>query len=313
MTDSQQTPSKNSKSVVLLDGGLGQEVYRRAAAVSSPLWSVAVMLEQPEIVTEVHADFIKAGAKTLSLNTYSATPTRLKKAGYYDQIESIHAQAFVVLQQAINQTNAEVDIAGCLGPLIGSYRDKPNCDWQVLLAEYTELVALQAKADVFLIETMTNTHEATAAASAASQLGKPFGVSYRIEPNGKLKSGESLEQAVAAVKPYAPNAILLNCCDPQELEQAIPQLARLYPNVGGYANAFKSIDAVANGQLVDELEAREDISPSLYSQQIQHWLAHGAKVVGGCCEITPAHIQQIDTDLTKNNIELIRFSELQLE
>ncbi len=48
------------KSVALLDGGLGQEIYRRAMNVTSLLWSVAVMREQPEVVTDVHADFIRA-------------------------------------------------------------------------------------------------------------------------------------------------------------------------------------------------------------------------------------------------------------
>ena len=57
------------KPVALLDGGLGQEIYRRAMNVTSLLWSVAVMREQPEVVTDVHADFIRAGARTLTLNT----------------------------------------------------------------------------------------------------------------------------------------------------------------------------------------------------------------------------------------------------
>ena len=138
------------KSVALLDGGLGQEIYRRATTVTSLLWSVAVMREQPELVTDVHVDFIRAGARTLTLNTYAATPTRLAREGIGDEIEAIHRKAFEVLQRAIEITGANVDIAGCLPPLVGSYRGQPARSFDDLKAEYDTLVKLQPGADVFL-------------------------------------------------------------------------------------------------------------------------------------------------------------------
>lgn len=297
------------RSVVLLDGGLGQEIYRRARGVSSPLWSVAVMQEQPEVVTAVHADFIRAGATTLSLNTYAATPTRLRAQGQLEQLESIHQQAFQVLGQAIENTDAEVDIAGCLPPLTGSYRGQPDRTFDDLQNEYRTLVRLQAAADVFLIETMTNTLEARAACAAASELSKPYGVAFRLEADGRLKSGETLEEAVAAVKPLAPTAVMLNCCDPELMTAAMAKLVGLYPCVGGYANAFKSVEAVASGGLVDTLEAREDISPSAYVSHVRRWLADGASIVGGCCEISPAHIRHLSDSLA-HQFKVIRFSQL---
>lgn len=296
------------RSVVLLDGGLGQEIYRRAETASSPLWSVAVMQKQPEIVTAVHADFIRAGATTLSLNTYTATPTRLAKQGLLQQMGAIHQQAFQVLEKAISMTGAEVDMAGCLPPLAASYQGQPARSYEDLHEEYATLVRLQAAADVFLIETMTNTLEARAACAAASTLGKPYAVAFRLEADGQLKSGETLAEAVAAVAPYAPNAILLNCCDPELVSATMPTLAGLAPQVGAYANAFKSVAALAEGGSVDALEARADITPAAYSGHVQRWLASGAVVVGGCCEITPAHIKHL-ADTLAGEFELIRFSQ----
>lgn len=296
-------------SVVLLDGGLGQEIYRRAPDVSSLLWSVAVMLERPDIVTAVHRDFILAGAKTLTLNTYPATPTRLKRLGVHEQMATIHQKAFQALTDAIDETGAEVDIAGCLPPLFASYQGQPARTFEDLQAEYATLVRLQERADLILIETMTNTLEARAACSAASELGKPFGVSFRLEVDGGLKSGESLAEAMAAVADYSPTAVMLNCCDLEILTAAMPQLVVMYPCVGGYANAFESVEAVAGGGLVDSLEARVDVSPRAYAAQVQQWLAAGASVVGGCCEITPAHIRHM-ADVLSGEFDLIRFSQL---
>lgn len=297
------------KSVVVLDGGLGQEIYRRARGVSSPLWSVAVMLEQPEVVTAVHEDFIRAGATTLSLNTYAATPTRMAKQGMHDQMVGVYQQAFQALERAIEVTGADVDIAGCLGPLAASYQGRPDRSFEDLRSEYATLVQLQAGADVLLIETMTNILEARAACAAASELGKPYGVAFRLEDSGRLKSGETLAEAVSAVKAYGPTAVMLNCCDPEVLTASMPELVELYPCVGGYANAFKSVDVVAGGGLVDSLEARADISPDAYTAHVRRWLADGASVVGGCCEITPGHIRYMSGALA-DEFEFIRFSQL---
>ena len=299
------------RNVALLDGGLGQEIYRRARGVSSPLWSVAVMLEQPEVVTAVHADFIRAGAKTLTLNTYAATPTRLRKQGLQEQIFAIHQQAFQALERAIDATGVQVDIAACLPPLTASYQGQPARSFEDVRDEYATLVQLQARADVFLIETMTNTLEARAACAAASDLGKPFGVAFRLEANGRLKSGETLEEAVAAIKGYSPAAVMLNCCDPELVTDAMPELVNLYPIVGGYANAFKSVEAVARGGLVDALEARPDITPDAYSGQVRQWLADGARVVGGCCEITPEHVRFM-ADALAGEFNCVRLSQLGL-
>jgi S-methylmethionine-dependent homocysteine/selenocysteine methylase len=294
--------------VVLLDGGLGQEIYRRAANVSSALWSVAVMHEQPDVVTAVHSDFIRAGAKTLSLNTYAATPSRLLQHGQLEQLATIHQHAFELLGQAVKATGACVDIAGCLPPLAGSYQGQPARSFEDLRDEYSVLVKQQAVADVLLIETMTNTLEACAACAAASKLGKPFSVAFRLEADGKLRSGETLADAVAAVSPYSPTAVMLNCCDPELISAAMPELVKLHPCVGGYANAFKSVEAMARGGLVDALEAREDISPQAYVAHVRQWLADGATVIGGCCEITPEHVRHIVETLA-DDYEFIRFSQ----
>jgi len=295
--------------VALLDGGLGQEIYRRAPQVHSPLWSVEVMRRHPEIVTSAHIDFIRAGATTVTLNTYTATPSRLGKHGLKDQLQTLHRQAFAALSQAIASTNAQVDIAACLPPLEASYQGQPEHNFQQLFSEFAKLVELQAEADLFMIETMTNSLEASAACKAASEAAKPFALSFRLEPDGRLKSGESLAQAVSATADYAPGSILLNCCEPETIATAMPELARLHPCVGGYANGFISIEPLADGGSVDELEAREDITPAVYTEQAQGWLRDGAKVVGGCCEITPSHIQHLAAELCKDYL-LVRLSRL---
>ena len=75
--------------IALLDGGLGQEIQKRSKTKAHPLWSVKIMLEQPDIVTQVHRDFILSGARVICLNTYAATPSRMRSHGFGDKLEAV--------------------------------------------------------------------------------------------------------------------------------------------------------------------------------------------------------------------------------
>ena len=76
--------------IAFLDGGLGQEIQNRAKAAPPPLWAVKVMYDEPELVSAVHRDFIAAGARVITANTYTASPPRLRRDGDVSQIEDIH-------------------------------------------------------------------------------------------------------------------------------------------------------------------------------------------------------------------------------
>ena len=100
--------------ITLLDGGTGQEIYRRSKLTEGPLWSVEAMLNEPEIVTQVHQDFIAAGSEICTLNTYTATPTRLRDTKHKDDLKLIHDLATQSLEAAIKSCGQRVKIAGCL-------------------------------------------------------------------------------------------------------------------------------------------------------------------------------------------------------
>ncbi|WP_287024081.1 homocysteine S-methyltransferase family protein, partial [Cobetia sp.] len=95
--------------VVLLDGGMGQELVRRSGREPTPLWSSQVMLDQPELVRDLHLDFIRAGARVITLNTYTATPQRLGLAGVGESIAAIHAAAGKAARDAI-ALSGEADV-----------------------------------------------------------------------------------------------------------------------------------------------------------------------------------------------------------
>ncbi|TIS38957.1 MAG: homocysteine S-methyltransferase, partial [Mesorhizobium sp.] len=120
----------------------------------------------------------------------------------------------------------------------------------------------------------------------------PVWVSWTIADHGtpRLRSGESIAAAASALGDLPVAARLLNCCRPEAIAAALPELLALGGPVGAYANGFTSVEALKHGGTVDVLHARHDLDPNAYADQAMGWVETGASIVGGCCEVGPAHI-----------------------
>jgi S-methylmethionine-dependent homocysteine/selenocysteine methylase len=296
--------------VGFLDGGVGQEIFQRAGKPRHPLWSVEVMMNQPEIVREVHSDYLHAGAKTLCLNTYTATPTRLKRAAVTHSIESIYSKASKALDSIRESTDTYFDIAGVLAPIEGSYLPNPPRSYQSMLDEFRLICALQQDVDLLMIETMSNSIEARAACLAAKETGKLFTLGIRVEPNGLLRSGESIEDLLSAVQEFEPNGYWINCSAPEEVPDALEQIANHHKPYGAYANGFSSVEPLAAGNSVAELMERKDLTPQQYAKLALSWFGAGARLIGGCCAISPKHIRQTAEVLSHQGAKLVPVSQI---
>lgn len=296
--------------VGFLDGGVGQEIFLRAGKPRHTLWSVEVMMNQPDIVRDVHSDYLSAGSRTLCLNTYTATPTRLKRAGVNHPIESIYRLANETLNSLRASTDTRFDIAGVLAPIEGSYLPNPPRSYQSMLDEFRLICALQPDVDLLMIETMSNSTEARAACLAAKETGKLFTLGIRVEPNGLLRSGESVEQLLTAVNEFEPDGYWINCSAPEEIPEALNQIANHHKPYGAYANGFSSVEPLAAGHSVAELMERKDLTPQQYAKQALDWYDSGARLIGGCCAISPAHIQQTAERLSEQGANLVPVSQL---
>lgn len=299
------------KSVILLDGGMGQELVRRSGVAPTSLWSVRVMLDNPTLVETLHIEFIRAGAKVISLNNYTATPARLTRDATMDLFEPIHTSAINIAQSARAKAGvANVQIAGCLPPIMASYKPELTPSAEECLAQYRWLVAAQKDAiDLMFCETMATIREATAAATAAREAGLRTMVSFTLDDENpeQLRSGQSLRAAVEAVERLGVEAISVNCSMPETVTAAMPALVASFAAVGGYANGFRSIAELRAGGTTAGLTARDDITPTAYTAYVLQWVEAGAKIIGGCCEIGPAHIAEIARVLRASGYDITAF------
>ncbi|MFL2501726.1 MAG: homocysteine S-methyltransferase family protein [Luminiphilus sp.] len=300
--------------VLLLDGGMGQELIRRSPSPAHHHWSLQVMLEQPELVAEVHRDFCEAGANVACLNTYAITHTRLARGTGLPQIGSLLNDARDLAQQGVEASGRfDTALVTSLPPLVASYRPDTQLPLEAAIQEYRELIELQAESvDGFIAETIPSIAEATAVLTAAGQAGVRImlGLTVADDDGQLLRSGEPLFDALEAIDAFEPLAVVINCSKPEAVSQAIPILKESRFPFGAYANGFTAIDALEPGGVVDVLEARHDLDPEQYAKFAAEWLDAGASVIGGCCEVGPDHIKALSTLLQSRGHEQLAWGDL---
>ncbi len=286
---------------ILLDGGMGRELRFRGIETPATIWSTHALLVAPEVVRDIHMDYIAAGADIITVNTYGIIRSDLAKEGIEDRFEALNKLACTLALEARDAADHPVWIAGSLPPLKGSFRPDLVGDYNEIERRYREQAEILAPhVDLLLCETMSTSTESRAAASAACQTGKPVWVAWTLheDRSGRLRSGESIADAAAALANLPVDAFLVNCCAPESITAALPYLIETGAQyIGGYANTFELIPAdweLAGEEESDwSLDLRSDLDPDSYAGHVTRWLDEGANVVGGCCGTRPEHIARM--------------------
>lgn len=283
--------------ITLLDGSIGQELVKRSGDRATPLWSTRVMIEKPEIVNEVHAAYFNAGATVATTNTYAVLYDRLKTADLKDQRFELWETAMTAATAA-RDAHGSGRVAGSIGPLIASYRPDlcPPPDQAAEL--YGEIIeTIGPLVDVLLIETMCSVDQADGAMRAAKKSDRPIWLALSVDDfdGTKLRSGENLKDVRPMLDRHQPDAILINCSRPEAVSKGVEIISKFGFKFGAYANGFTRISDgfLQDSPTVDVLEQRQDMSPNHYAEFAMDWVALGATIVGGCCEVGPDHIKEL--------------------
>ena len=309
--------------MLVLDGGMGRELKRRGAPFRQPEWSALALIEGPEHVAAVHADFIAAGADLITTNSYAVVPFHLGAEVFDRDGARLAALSGRLARDAADAAGHKVLVAGSLPPVLGSYR--PDLfDAAEARRVLDVLVAnLASHVDLWLAETQSSIAEARVsreATQASAGQGKPFWVSFTLEDRGgraaaqqpgaraTLRSGETVADAARAARDLGAETLLFNCSLAEVMEAAIAEawaaLAGhpLAEKIGAYANAFEpkpSEDELAQAN-AEYRDLRDDLSPVDYGTIVQRWIAAGATRVGGCCGIGPDHIHEIRSHIPQD-------------
>ena len=302
---------------LLLDGGTGRELLKRGVPILTEIWSATALTLAPEIVRQVHDDFIAAGADIITTNTYGISRERMAREGLEDRTLEFSQIAGRIAAEARDATRRPVAVAGSLPPYSGSYRpDKVGSFDHLLPLDQEQAAALEPYVDLYICETMSSAAEGLAAATAACTFGKPVWIAWTLheDRSGRLRSGETVSEAAAAVAHLPIAGFLCNCCAPESITAAMSELLKVGKGkpVGGYANTFQPVStdwgayAKAKHDTTDwkayaaqALPLRDDLDPEAFARHARTWCQHGAHILGGCCGAGPEHIGRLRSVLDR--------------
>ena len=311
-----------ARPIILLDGAMGTQLAARGFALREPLFSARALIDAPDLVAAIHADYLHAGAQVLTTNSFGLHASTLARAGIAEQQGALARRCLEILEQVRHEAReqdprlARFRIAGSIPP-----RPRANQGGDLALARaeyrtYAERLA-DAGVDLILLETFTSVAEASLALEGVAEVDLPTwlsvvagaparrGASLTDRPDGtRLVDGDP----IAELAPLAErvDALLINCTQIDAIPAALCALSRegcpsprpvwgLSPHFGRRRY---------DGVWVDRI-----FGPEVFAEQMRAWLLSNRservrfELAGACCGSQPADIAALRACLQPNEAE----------
>ena len=286
------------KEILYFDGAMGTRL--QAAGLKPGELPEAWNITHGNVVAEIHASYVRAGANILKTNTFGANAMKMQGSGY--SVEDVVLAAFQNARAAFTKVNAEPADAkkqfvaldlGPTGKLLAPYGD---LQFEEAVSLYAEIVqaGVKAKADLVLVETMSDSYEAKAAILAAKENSDlPIFVTFTFDKDGKLLNGADVETAMLMAEGLGVDAVGFNCGLGPDLVAKLMPLARRVTDLPLIANPNAGLPVEQNGKTVFTT------GPEEFADYMLDVYREGASVLGGCCGTDPNYIHLV-AERTKN-------------
>ena len=296
---------------ILLDGATGTELQSRGVPMNNVAWSGLAVATHPDVVRQVHLDYIRVGAEIIITNTFASGRHMLRAAGVEGRTEEINRQAAQLALQAREEAGeaksksskgewdaapSTVWVAGSISPMAGGLGDETRPSPQKMkvgFAEQAELLA-ESGVDFLLLEMMRDVEYSCAALEAASATGLPVWVGFSCErmERGGLKLAPTIREevplaaGVAAVMAEGGSLAAIMHSDVDITGEALSAIQVVWDGPTG-AYPESGYFEMPHWQFVDIIE------PEVFADRAMSWIGQGVQLVGGCCGTGLPHIQAL--------------------
>jgi S-methylmethionine-dependent homocysteine/selenocysteine methylase len=281
--------------VIVLDGGTGTDIQRRGVAMSGNTWCAEANLSHPDIVREVHRDYIAAGADIIIANTFATSALLFNALGRDDELLEIDRAAVALAKEVA--AGKQVAVAGSMStmrPVIaGSDRTSKQREWpeakaRDLFKRKADNLAA-AHVDLIMMEMMRDTDYSLWATEAAISTRLPvwIGISVEKRADGKLvgfgREDQLLDDVARVLAATRPALISIMHSSPNDTSEAIDIVRKYWKGpLGAYPESgyFK----------MPEWTFVDIIPPDELVLKTRDWRKQGVTAFGGCCGLGPEHI-----------------------
>jgi len=274
------------REVIVFDGGVGTYLYEKGVFINTCFDELN--LTNPDLVSEMHRDYLNAGADVVETNTFGANRFKLAPHGLETKVYEINRRGAELAKRAVGDRAL---VAGSVGPLGVQIEPIGKLSYDEAKDVFREQVSglLDGGADLIVLETFSLVSELLQAIRAARELNPdiPLVAQMTVNDEGMLLSGASLETFVHETAMYAVDVIGLNCSvGPRAMLEALEHLKTL---------TKLPISVQPNAGIPQNVGGRNIYmtSPEYIAEYAKRFIQTGASVVGGCCGTNPEHIRAI--------------------
>ena len=279
---------------LLADGAMGTLLYARGASTDGSFEQLN--LSKPELVQQVHIDYLNAGADIIETNTFSGNRLRLGALGLEDQVWKLNVAAAKVARAAREVAGVPAFVAGAVGPtgkLMAPFGETTGEELSEVFQEQMEAL-LAGGVDLFVIETMSSLEETAIAVRAARRVAKlPVVAQLSFSVEGHTLFGATPEDAIKLVKELkedGPDILGINCgAGPGPVFDSLLRMVAQAKAQGLKELMFSCLPNAGQPSLSAgryQFMSRPDYCASY----VEPYLRAGARMIGGCCGTTPLHI-----------------------
>ncbi len=283
--------SKLQSKIVVADGAMGTMLYAKGIFINRCFDELN--LSAPQIVKEVHQEYVRAGAEVLETNTFGSNRIRLTAFGFGEKLRAINQAGVRLAREAAGE---RAFVAGAIGPIgapIEPLGPISFAEARSVFKEQAEAL-IEAGIDLLVLETFYDLSELREAIFAAREAAGPDMVivaQVTVEDDGNLRDGTSTETFTRSLNEWPIDVIGINCsAGPKTVLDTLEKMLRL---------TTKSLSAMPNAGLPAKVEGRNIYlcSPEYMAQYARRFLQAGVRFIGGCCGTTPEHIKTICSEV----------------
>ena len=288
--------------VVIYDGAMGTSIHKRNPSLDD-YWgkencSEVLVLSRPDIIRDIHADFLRVGCDVIETDTFGGSRIVLTEFELPDRVREINVKAAQLAREVAQQFSTKDRprfVAGSIGPST-KLPSLGHIGFDEMVAAFEEQAAalIEGGVDVLLVETAQDLLQAKIAVigvlDAMRKAGKrlPVTVQVTLQESGTMLLGTEIGAALTALEPLDVDVIGLNCATgPKEMNDAVRYLA---------LNSTKEVSVLPNAGLPANVggETVYKLAPAELAQYHKHFIQdYGVRIVGGCCGTTPEHLKAV--------------------
>src|SRR5499427_9306926 len=288
--------------VVVYDGAMGTNIQVRQPTLDD-FWgkencSEVLVLSRPDIIRDIHAEFLQVGCDVVETNTFGGTRVVLGEFDLADRVHEINVAAAKLAKEIAQQFSTKEKprfVAGSIGPTT-KLPSLGHIKFDEMVAAYEEQAAalIEGGADILLVETAQDLLQAKIAAAGALEAlrkaGKrlPVTVQVTLQESGTMLLGTEIGAALTALEPFDIDVVGLNCATgPAEMNDAVRYLG---------LNSTKHVSVLPNAGLPHNEggHAVYKLTPEELAKYHKHFVEdYGVRIVGGCCGTTPEHLKAV--------------------